>query len=131
MLREDLIELSFNIFDEIFVKVMVVLMFVIVLVFINLFFGVVVVVGLLIVIFVFFVDVNFESWRRKIVDEIFQIVLKNKYDVLSKLLLMVEKMCRKIVVDLNSVFKKFEKWMQKIECMDIKESKYVCVYVFV
>lgn len=130
-LRQDLIQLSFNISDEIFAKVTVVLMFVIASVFINPLLGAAVAVGSLLVTFVLSVDVNSESWRRKIADEIFQTVSKNKHDVLSKLLPMVEKTCRKTAEDLNSVSKKLEKWMQKTECMDIKESKYACVHAFV
>lgn len=77
MLRYDLIKFRFNIFDNIFVKVIVVIMFVILFI-INLLIGVIVVVVFLVVIFVWLVDVNFESWWRKVVDEIFEIVLRKE-----------------------------------------------------
>lgn len=121
-LRHDLIRLRFNISDDIFATVTVVLLFVIASV-INPVVGAAAAVVSLVMHFVFSVDVNSESWRGQVADEIFKTVSKNKDTLVSKILPMVEKTCRTTTGDLKNVSKKLEEWTQKTECMDINESK--------
>lgn len=121
-LRHDLISLRFDISDDIFATVTVVLLFVIASV-INPVLGAAAAVVSLVVNFVFSVDVNSESWRGQVADEIFKTVSKNKDTLINKILPMVEKTCRTTTGDLKNVSKKLEEWTQKTECMDINESK--------
>lgn len=121
-LRHDLIKIKFDVSDETFSTVTVVVLCVIASV-INPLFGVAVAVVSLVVTFVWSVDVNSESWRRNVADEIFDAVSKNEFEVLNKLLPMVQETCRKTTEDLENVSKRLEEWTQKTECMDINESK--------
>lgn len=122
-LRHDLTKLRFNISDNIFAKVTVVIMSVILFI-INPLIGATVAAVSLVVTFVWSVDVNSESWRRKVADEIFETVSRKEDQVLGKLLPTVKQTCRKTTEDLKKVLKNLEEWTQKTECMDIKESKY-------
>lgn len=76
--------LKFEIFEELFVSINFVLVFVIV-VFFYLFFDIIVVVRFLIVIFIWFVDVNFKDWWDKIVEEIYSIIDRNKVYMLRNI----------------------------------------------
>lgn len=83
------------------------------------------VIGLFIGIFVFFVDVNLLNWRWKVVDVIYLMIFEYWKDIVEKVMFLVENMCIKIVEDFNNLNKSFEKWKEKIKCMDIIECKYV------
>lgn len=119
-LRHDLIRLRFDISDDIFATVTVVLLFVIASV-INPLYGAAVAVISLVVTFVWSVDVNSVSWRRKVADEIFETVSKNRDDVVSKLLPMVQRTCLKTTRYLKNVSEELEEWTQNTKCMEIEE----------
>lgn len=65
--------------------IIIVVVVVVVVVFFFLLFGIIIVVGILVVIFVWFVDVNLRDWWRKVVDEIYDIIDKNKNDIMIKI----------------------------------------------
>lgn len=71
------------------------------------------------------IDVNSSTWRRKVADETYMMVSKHHKDIVKKVLLLVENMCKKTTEDLKYVSRSLQKWKEKTECMDMIECKYI------
>nr|XP_034310800.1 uncharacterized protein LOC105335643 isoform X1 [Crassostrea gigas] len=67
------------------------------------------------------VDVNSSTWRRKVAEETYMMVSKHQEDIVRKLLLLVEHMCKKTTEDIKYVSRSLQKWKEKTECMDMVE----------
>lgn len=75
-------------------------------------------------IFVFIVDVNFIVWRGNVVEDIYWMIFKYYKDIVKKVLILVENICKRIIEDFKNLDRSFEKWKERIKCMDIIECKY-------
>lgn len=75
--------------------------------------------------FLYSVDVNSSTWRRKVADETYMMVSKHQEDIVKKVLLLVENMCKKTTEDIKYVSRSLQKWKEKTECMDMVECKYI------
>lgn len=71
--------------------------------------------------FLYSVDVNSSTWRRKVADETYMMVSKHQEDIVKKVLLLVENMCKKTTEDIKYVSRSLQKWKEKTECMDMVE----------
>lgn len=79
--------------------------------------------GSVIATFVTSVDVNSQSWRGKVADEIYLVLSKNQKYILDELFCFVERMCRCSAEDLKNVARSISKWTQKMQCKGIHECK--------
>lgn len=93
-LEYNILGLKYKIFDYIFEIINFVFILIVIYVVFNLFCGIIVIFGYLIVIFIWFVNVNFIDWWKKIVDEIYDIIVKNEIDILNIIEVLVYQMCR-------------------------------------
>lgn len=97
-------DLELNISDELYATITVVVVAVVVSYFFPLL-GIIIAVGTFVVTFVWSVDVNSRDWRRKVADEIYDTIDKNKSNIFRKIRPQVEEMCRQAVIELTDVSK--------------------------
>lgn len=122
-LEQNFSNLKFNISDELFATITVAVVAVVVSFFFPLL-GIIIAVGTLVVTFVWSVDVNSREWRRKVADEIYETIAKNKNDILRKIRPQVEQMCRQTVQELTAVATTIHEFKCRIGHTEQKACKY-------
>lgn len=101
-LEQHFSNLKFEISDELFAAITVAVWAVVVEFFFPLL-GTIMAVGTLVVTFVWSVDVNSRDWRRKVADQIYDTIDKNKNDIMIKIRPQVEQICHQTVHELLAV----------------------------
>lgn len=123
-LETEFLELKVNISPEIFATFAVVIGTVIITFFMP-FLGIIVAMATFMATFIFSVDVNSISWRKKVANQINETVSKHRasieYDILSE----IESMCKKAKNDLEKVSMQITDVKQMIGFPDQETCKYI------
>lgn len=121
-LRQDFLKLHFDITDEIFATITVVILSFIVAVFSPIL-GLIFAVGSFVVTLVSSVNVNSERWRSQVADEIYSTVSKKREGIHRRILKMVKEICEITTKDLQTVSTTIENLRQKIDCLDMEKGE--------
>lgn len=137
-LEQNFSDLKIKISDELFEKISSVVVFIVVVAFNNPLLGIIVAVTTLVGTFIRSINVNSTNWRAQIADGIYDIIVKNKTNILSNIEGQVKNMCWPALQELNEVsdsvtgFKRrlgqtgqkpFHEWQQR-EVFNNKFQKY-------
>lgn len=125
-LKKDLIHLKVELTKELLASISLIVMLAIS-VFISAWLNLLVAMGTFFVTLVMPIDVNSYTWRNKVADEIWGNIRDNRCAIFNKVLLDVEKLCRKTSSDLENVAKSLQAYQREIQLVNQKQCKLVFI----
>lgn len=128
-LEQNFSDLKFKISDELFEKITSVVVFIVVVAFNNPLIGIIVAVTTLVVTFIRSINVNSTEWRPQIADGIYEIIVKNKTNILSNLEGQVKNMCWPALQKLNEVPDTVTDFKRRLGQTGLRPCKYNCLTI--
>ena len=123
-ITDDLYKAQINISDDVFIPLKTVIVASVIVLFANPLLGILYALIDVFVHFIWYVDINSESWREKVADEIFDNVSERRRTIIDNISPIVKNSCKVSTGDLEKLGRQLSDWKQGISLTDHRYCEY-------
>ena len=123
-ITDDLYKAQINISDDVFIPLKTVIVASVIVLFTNPLLGILYALIDVFVHFIWYVDINSESWREKVADEIFDNVSERRRTIIDNISPIVKNSCKVSTGDLEKLGRQLSDWKQGISLTDHRYCEY-------